>query len=229
MKVELIDNMGDDLRVVNAARVSFDKESSYDEDYNFQEDDFGTFISRVLSIKDQNLIRFLAKNGHWTPFSHPQITLRYTVPIFVARQEFKHIVGFTRNEVSRRYVDDEPKFFYPGVWHERPKSASKQGRGEPLNFHTNEELTDSYHILMEQCGKFYEEFLEKGVAPEEARMLLPQSMYTSYYITGSLASFARFFNQRSGKDAQFAIQELAEMVDSIIAPLYPISWKALTS
>jgi thymidylate synthase (FAD) len=108
MKAEYISHMGDDLTVVNAARVSFDKEST-----------------DVGSSGDAKLINYLAKHGHWTPFSHPQITMRYTVPIFIARQEFKHIVGFTRNEVSRRYVDDTPEFYYPDSWRNRPEGSVK--------------------------------------------------------------------------------------------------------
>ena len=125
MKVDYVNHMGNDLTVVNAARVSFDKESEWEE-----VEPFGpTLADFDLSKKDNKLITYLAKHGHWTPFSHPQITLRYTVPIIVARQEFKHIVGFTRNEVSRRYVDDEPEFYVPDVWRSRPEGSVKQGSG----------------------------------------------------------------------------------------------------
>jgi thymidylate synthase (FAD) len=220
MKAEYISHMGDDLTVVNAARVSFDKEST-----------------DVGSNSDAKLINYLAKHGHWTPFSHPQITMRYTVPIFIARQEFKHIVGFTRNEVSRRYVDDTPKFYTPDVWRSRPEGSVKQGSGSDvvLNYRVEcgwpggytETVKEGYEEYVNDCKKFYEELLTAGVAPEQARMVLPQSMYTSYYVTGSLAAYARFVKQRTDPHAQVEIQDLAKMVDKVIKPLYPISWEAL--
>jgi thymidylate synthase (FAD) len=208
MKAEYISHMGDDLTVVNAARVSFDKEST-----------------DVGSSGDAKLINYLAKHGHWTPFSHPQITMRYTVPIFVARQEFKHIVGFTRNEVSRRYVDDTPEFYYPESWRNRPEGSVKQGS---VGIHNNsDEYGEWYDSYVARAKEFYTHLIEKGVAPEQARMVLPQSMYTSYYVTGSLAAFARFVKQRTDPHAQVEIQDLAKMVDKVIKPLYPISWEAL--
>ena len=236
--------MGDDLTVVNAARVSFDKESIL-EYVNTQGD--ATASGFELTDKDTKLIQYLAKHGHWTPFSHPQITMRYTVPIFIARQEFKHIVGFTRNEVSRRYVDDTPEFYTPKVWRSRPEGSIKQGSGSgivegvwDLEVATGavhvDELDGSIHDIttgtmnfMESQIGFYEQLIEVGVAPEQARMVLPQSMYTSYYITGSLAAFARMVKQRSDPHAQVEIQELAGMVDEVIRPLFPVSWEALTN
>ena len=216
MKAEYISHMGDDLLVVNAARVSFDKESEWE----VHDAEHGG-----LSTGDHKLINYLEKHGHWTPFSHPQITLRETVPIFVARQRFKHMVGFTYNEVSRRYVDDQPEFFDP-VWRERPSASIKQGSaGE----HSNQlDLRREYNYLTDSALQLYHWMIKTGVAPEQARMVLPQSMYTSYYVTGSLAAFARLYKQRAEKTAQIEIQELAEQIGDIIAPLYPSSWKALT-
>ena len=209
MKAEFISNMGSDGTVCDAARVSFDKAAS-----NYTAD------------QNARLIKYLATHGHFTPFTHPQITLRYTVPIFVARQEFKHIVGFTRNEVSRRYVDDTPEFFIPDVWRSRPEGSVKQGSGD---VHPNsDQFHQEYRHALHACFDCYQSMIEEGVAPELARMVLPQSMYTSYYVTGSLAAFARFYNQRSDSHAQVEIQELAEQVNEIIAPLYPVSWPALT-
>jgi thymidylate synthase (FAD) len=218
MKAEYISHMGDDLTVVNAARVSFDKEST-----------------DVGSSGDAKLINYLAKHGHWTPFSHPQITMRYTVPIFVARQEFKHIVGFTRNEVSRRYVDDTPEFYVPTTWRSRPEGSVKQGSGgEFTGYVWTEEnegldagMDTAYNYALDACMDTYKKAIKVGIAPEQARMVLPQSMYTSYYVTGSLAAFARFVKQRTDPHAQVEIQELAKMVDKVIKPLYPISWEAL--
>jgi len=220
MKVDYIEHMGTDERVADAARVSFDKESHH---YTEEQND--------------KLLGYLAKHGHWTPFSHPQITLRYTVPIFVARQEFKHIVGFTRNEVSRRYVDDTPEFYVPEVWRSRPEGSVKQGSGtgEILDYRVEcgwngdfiEPVKEGYEYYINASKKFYGELLMAGVAPEQARMVLPQSMYTSYYLTGSLAAFARMVKQRTDPHAQVEIQELAKMVDTLIKPLFPVSWGAL--
>lgn len=224
MRAELVDFMGDDLRVVNAARVSFDKESEW---VPAEGDDF-MIAGAELSNRDKKLIHYLASHGHWTPFSHPQITLRYTVPIFVARQEFKHIVGFTRNEVSRRYVDDEPEFYTPDVWRSRPTESVKQGSGRALSPTDQQDIEEDYLHFLSQAEDLYKQLLADGVAPEQARMVLPQSMYTSYYVTGSLAAFARFYRQRTDSHAQVEIQELAHMVGDIIQPLFPTSWKALT-
>ena len=229
MKAEYISSMGTDLTVVNAARVSFDSESDYE--YNPIADS-GCWEG-FISERDVKLIKYLAKHKHFTPFTHPQITMRYTVPIFVARQEFKHIVGFTRNEVSRRYVDDTPEFYVPEVWRSRPEGSVKQGSGKgEVKYLTSSNLPDelmevAYYSFTEEALNMYQCMLESGVAPEQARMVLPQSMYTSYYITGSLAAFARMVKQRSDAHAQVEIQELAKMVSEVIDPLFPVSWAAL--
>ncbi len=245
MKAEYISHMGNDLTVVNAARVSFDKTAKwewYDEDGRGpakEPSPCGQYFNiRKIAEGDQRLIKYLAKHGHFTPFTHPQITLRYTVPIFVARQEFKHIVGFTRNEISRRYVDNAPEFFTPEMWRSRPTGSVKQGSGQEevkvIRDHgeyadAHENISDVYVQFTRQALGFYNDLLHSGVAPEQARMVLPQSMYTSYYVTGSLASFARFYNQRSDSHAQKEIQDLAEMVKEVVEPLYPVSWEALTT
>jgi thymidylate synthase (FAD) len=222
MKCDYIDHMGDDLRVVNAARVSFNKESdwmlSFENDHKFGE--------AVLSDKDIKLINYLASHGHWTPFSQPQITLRCTVPIFVARQDFKHQVGFTRNEVSRRYVDDTPEFFVPKVWRAKPEGSIKQGSGDA---HPRQgTIIQAYENLLAHCARVYRGMVLDGVAPEQARMVLPQSMLTSYYVTGSLAAWARAYKQRIDPHAQVEIQVLAKQWGKIIQPLFPVSWSALT-
>jgi len=218
MEAEYIDHMGTDLTVVNAARVSFDKESEWDMDWE------GGLVG-CLNEKDEKLVKYLAKHKHWTPFSHPQITLRYTVPIFVARQEFKHIVGFTRNEISRRYVDDAPEFYEPKSWRSRPEGSIKQGSGLDVDAQNQFDW-----LYKEGCGtmrEIYFQMIESGIAPEQARMVLPQGMYTSYYVTGSLAAFARMVKQRTDDNAQVEIQELAKQVSDIIQPLFPESWGAL--
>lgn len=244
MKAELIDYMGNDLTIVNAARVSFDKESSMIlatcdcHAYSADECVCGAWagLKDELADKDKKLISYLAKHNHFTPFTHPQVTLRETVPIFVARQRFKHVVGFTYNEVSRRYVDDEPEFYYPEVWRSKPEGSVKQGSGtkvvtEIISYTLSEHYEDiheAYNRVLDQCSDLYHNMLESGVAPEQARMLLPQSMYTSYYVTGSLAAFARAYKLRKDAHAQKEIQDLADEWDRIIRPLYPVSWEALT-
>lgn len=231
MQADYVNHMGDDLMVVNAARVSFDKESEWEHgDYEEVVDPSSRLIhylfTEELSDKDSKLISYLAKHGHWTPFAHPQITIRETVPIFVARQRFKHTVGFVYNEVSRRYVDDAPEFFYPEVWRRRPDGSVKQGSG---GAHIgNEAWRDSYEMLIEDCSALYFSMIADEVAPEQARMVLPQSMYTSYYVTGSLAAWARAYKQRIDPHAQLEIQGLAKQWGDVIEPLFPISWEALT-
>lgn len=209
MKAELIDYMGSDLTVVNSARVSFDKR--VDE----------------MDKRGVKLIHYLADHGHWTPFAHPQITIRETVPIFVARQRFKHMVGFVYNEVSRRYVDDEPTFYVPVAFRSRPDGGIKQGSGDSIGEESEywKGYLDRVHELSLQC---YTDMLKAGIAPEQARMCLPQSMYTSYYVTGSLAAWARAYKQRIDPHAQAEIRELAQQWASIIFPLFPESWHALT-
>ena len=215
MKAELIDVMGDDLRVVNAARVSFDKRKE------------------VFDEKDEKLIHYLAKHNHFTPFTHPQITLRETVPIFVARQRFKHTVGLTYNEVSRRYVDDDPVIYTPETWRSRPDGSVKQGSGDSIvetisQYGQEYSIHAAYADLMCRAEGLYTSMIEAGVAPEQARMVLPQSMFTSYYVTGSLAAFANSYRLRIDSQAQKEIQELAAQWDKILRPIFPVSWEALT-
>jgi thymidylate synthase (FAD) len=230
MEVKLIDVMGDDLRVVNAARVSFHKESKWEEPSE------KNAYSDSLSEQDQKLISYLAKHNHWTPFSHVQITLREKVPIFVARQRFKHMVGFTYNEVSRRYVDDPPEFFSPDSWRKRPEGSVKQGSSNEIVGEVRStffELNGDrvyYSEFIDFCERMYTAMIEKGVAPEQARMVLPQSMYTEYYVTGSLAAWARAYKLRIDGHAQKEIQDLARMWQDVIGNIKELeySWKALT-
>lgn len=209
MKAELIDHMGSDDRIVDAARVSFSKKAD-----NYTE------------AQNKQLIRYLAKHNHFTPFTHTQITMRETVPIFVARQRLKHYIGFTYNEVSRRYVDDTPEFYYPEEWRSRPEGSMKQGSGD--KHEKSDEFLALYQVHCNRALYLYKHMIEDGIAPEQARMVLPQSMITSYYVTGSLAAFARAYNQRIDSHAQVEIQELAKQWDAVISPLFPISWAALT-
>lgn len=231
IKAEYISHMGDDLMVVNAARVSFDKESKWEDapcgcQGGQYCDGSCCFPKETLSASDAKLIAYLARHNHWTPFANPQITLRETVPIFVARQRFKHMVGFNYNEVSRRYVDGAPEFFVPEVWRSRPEGSVKQGSGGEHGKTGYWRNVYAEHIR--HAEELYGYMVAEGVAPEQARMILPQSMMTSYYVTGSLAAFARFYRQRSDSHAQIEIQDLARQVGEIISPLFPGSWKALT-
>ncbi len=209
MKAEYILHSGSDDLVVDAARVSMDK-----------------VAANYTPEQNAKLIKYLATHNHFTPFTHPQITLRLTVPIFVARQEFKHVIGFTRNEVSRRYVDDEPMFHTPKIWRARPEKSIKQGSGGAHP--DSDRYSEFYDGLITHAMALYDEMIDDGVAPEMARMCLPQSMMTSYYLTGSLQAFARLYKLRVDPNAQLEIQELAAMIGDIIEPLYPVSWEALT-
>lgn len=221
MNVTYIDHMGDDLMVVNAARVSFNKESMYDIEGTPGETDWRF----VLPEGDKKLINYLAAHNHWTPFAHPQITLRIKAPVFVRTQLFKHKVGFTENEVSRRYVDDDPEFFFP-VFRQRPDSGMKQGSRDefPVNLELCEGvLLNAHNIALAS----YKELLKQNVAPEQARMVLPQSMYTEWYWTGSLAAYARMCKQRLDPHAQGETREIAQQISKIVEPLFPISWSVL--
>jgi thymidylate synthase (FAD) len=228
LKAELIDYMGSDLTCVNAARVSFDKESDWEFVDSRSLDAFGEMITyETLSEKDQKLISYLAKHNHWSPFSHVVITMRETVPIFVARQRFKHVVGFTYNEVSRRYVDSPPEFFVPDVWRYSPDNA-KQGSSDKT-FTEGFWGHKDYKLFLEEASKLYYDLIKDNVAPEQARMVLPQSMYTSYYTTGSLAAWARAYKLRSDEHSQKEIQNLAAQWDNIISSIPELehSWNAL--
>ena len=238
MKAELIDHMGTDLTVVNAARVSFNKESDWWQTFGqgtFYSEDFGAWV--LLSEKDQKLIKYLATHNHWTPFSHVQITMRETVPIFVARQRFKHMVGFTYNEVSRRYVDDEPEFFTPDVWRKAAENKKQGSSDEAVILFDDGHgynyipIHEEYETFLANCEYMYNGLLKAGVAPEQARMVLPQSMLTEYYVTGSLAAWGRAYKQRIDDHAQKEIQDLAKQWSEIIGgiPELKYSWEALTN
>jgi thymidylate synthase (FAD) len=221
--VQYVDHMGDDLTVVNAARVSFHKESDWDSDHNWK----GMRL-KVLSEKDKKLIGYLAKHKHWTPFAHPQITLRIKAPIFVRTQLFKHKVGMTENEVSRRYVSDPPSVYFPR-WRGKPTNGAKQGSEDfmPIDDDYNT-VNRHYELTVREALLTYDELLKRGVAPEQARSVLPQGTYTEWWWTGSLSAFARVYTQRSDPHAQWECQEYAKAISTIIQPLFPQSWNALT-
>lgn len=204
--VRLVNYMGSDESVVNAARVSFNK------------------AVEELSDKDVKLLNYLAKHGHWSPFAHTSISIRCKAPIFLARQLVKHQVGGSWNEVSRRYVSEEPAIYIPDIVHTSPENA-KQGCGEahPSNGEYVNEIRRISSALVEE----YNKLIEADVAPEEARMILPLNVCTEWIWTGSLYFFYRVYKQRSNSHAQLVAQHFATELDSIMSFLYPNAWKAL--
>jgi thymidylate synthase (FAD) len=221
--VELVDYMGSDLSVVNAARVSFNKESSWD-----SEPHWSGSQERKLSAKDSKLIRYLAEHKHWTPFAHTGITLRIKAPISIRTQLFKHKVGFVENEISRRYVSYEPDLYYP-YFRGKPSNGAKQGSDDFITDPKVKEIIDKkYRDVAEQSITIYDELLEAGVAPEQARFVLPQGVYTEWWWTGSLSAYARVYTQRIDPHAQWEVREYARAIGEIIEPLFPESWTVLT-
>tara|TARA_Y100000034_G_C6846161_1_gene383329 strand:+ start:218 stop:838 length:621 start_codon:yes stop_codon:yes gene_type:complete len=204
MKVTLIDSMGTDLSVVNAARVSFAKVHDF-----FEESDI-------------KLINYLAEHNHWSPFGHASMQFHIKAPVFVARQLVKHQVGLVWNEMSRRYVDDEPEFYIPNEWRLASKNKKQGSSDETI-------LGDHLSIAftLQQCKQTYENMLKAGIAPEMARMVLPQSLYTEWYWSGTLYAFARVCNLRCKPDAQRETQMIADQIDELAKDLFPVSWKAI--
>ena len=210
MQATLIASMGSDLTVVNAARVSFNSHSD------------------ELNKKDNGLITFLSKHGHWSPFAHVQLTLRVKAPIFVARQLVKHQVGLTWNEISRRYVDTDIEFYEPEVWRKAADNVKQGSSNTPIQH--NGVACDTYRRAMLKMTAEYKELLSMGVCMEQARMLLPQSMMTEWYWTGSMVAFARIVEQRTHSTAQRETKEVALMIKQVIdnIPELKYSWGALT-
>jgi len=217
--------MGSDLSVVNAARVSFNKESSWDGDQHWT----GNVIGKKLSDRDQKLIKYLAKHNHFTPFCHPQISVRIKCPIFVRAQLGKHQVGLVMNEVSRRYVTFDPEIYTP-MWRYAPTDGAKQGSSGVIeDMDICIQMRQEYDGVVKECVAVYNRLLADGVAPEQARSILPQGTYTEFVWTGSLYAFARVYKLRIDAHSQWEIQKYAEAIDKIIAPIFPVSWKNLTT
>jgi len=202
MDVELIDHMGSDLSVVNAARVSFAKVHAEFDEKN-----------------DTRLINYLAKHNHWSPFGHAFMQFHIKAPVFVARQLVKHQVGLTWNEMSRRYVDDEPEFYEPTEWRLAAENKKQGSSEETVKYNIF-----PAHKFAKEC---YENMLNMGIAPEMARMVLPQSMYTEWYWSGTLYAFARVCNLRCKPDAQKETQNVGWDIDKYARKLFPASWHAL--
>lgn len=213
INVEYLDHMGSDLSVVNAARVSFDK-----------------FHEVWEPGKDEKLIQYLARHNHWTPFAHTALSLRIKAPIFVARQLVKHQVGLVWNEVSRRYVDSEVEFYIPTQFHHRPDDSIKQGSGEELGKTTNTFVRSVLEVVSEEQLKCYNDLLDLGLAPEEARMVLPLNTMTEWIWTGNVASWSRVCNLRmDGNSQKMGTQEVAKMIYSILKEYFPVSTEALVN
>ena len=207
--VECLETFGNDLTVVNAARVSFDKES-----LEFTE-------------ADKKLVTYLAKHDHVSPFFHPQIRFRIKMPIFVAREWYRHTIGLARNEVSRRYVDTPPECWipFPNEIRERDPRLKQGSKSTPVD--DSERI---HSILSNQTNaalKTYHDLLDNHVAPELARTILPQSMYTEFIETGSLAAYARLCRLRLNPAAQKEIRDYAEAISVCLAAKFPVSWEAL--
>jgi len=208
MEVKLIDHMGSDLSVVNAARVSFGK------------------VSKKLSQKDEKLIAYLAKHNHWTPFGHTSITFHVKAPIFVARQLAKHQVGLVWNEVSRRYVSDRPEAWITDLW--RQQSDDKKQGSESFGVISQGIVEDIYASAISHSIDAYNRLLKLKVCEEQARAVLPQSMYTEWYWTGSVAAFARVCKLRLEETAQEETREVAVAISDQCAKLFPVSWRGLS-
>ncbi|QBQ72499.1 thymidylate synthase [Roseobacter phage CRP-2] len=212
IEVTYVNHMGDDLSVVNAARVSFGKKSDYMMRIHNGE-------AKVLQHKDNRLIKYLAKHNHKSPFNHAFATFHVKAPVFVARQLVKHEY-MPWNEISRRYVDDPPEFFKPDYWRGRAENVKQGSSGEVKS---NANVAYQYHKI----EGLYKQLLDEGVCPEQARMILPQSMMTEWYWSGTLYAFAKMCGLRLKEDTQAETRIVAEKVEDVMAKLYPVSWEAL--
>lgn len=224
IKVSLIDSMGTDLSVVNAARVSFDK-VSYGElepcaTHAFDEDGF--YYENVLNSADKKLIKYLAEHNHWSPFSHAFASFRIKAPIFVARQLVKHTVGLAWNEVSRRYVSTEPEFYLPEHWRKAAENV-KQGSSDTVAGYFDPVAKKATEL----CLSAYILMLNEGVCAEQARMILPQNTMTDWIWSGSLYAFARVCNLRLDSHTQKETQLVAEQISDNMKELFPVSWEVL--
>lgn len=208
IKVELIDSMGNDDSVANAARVSFAKDAS-----------------NYTPEQNAKLIAFLARERHELPFAHTAVTLRCSAPLPQRTHCFKSKVGFVENEESRRYISTRPELFVP-EFREAVKDK-KQGSGGISP--DNEYWAGCYKHLANKCISEYEAMIQSGVAPEQARYILPQGVMVNWIWTGSLLAYARFYNLRSKPDTQKETQDVARQVGDIMASLWPVSWPALTA
>lgn len=205
MDVEYLDHMGTDLSVVNAARVSFDKEHD--------EFDYKT---------DRGLIKYLATHNHWSPFAHCSASFRVKAPIFVARQLMKHTVGFSWNEVSRRYVNSEPEFYFPSVWRKAAENVKQGSSNDPVPF-----ITDPSKSSTAAALETYQYMMKLGVCAEQARMVLPQNMMTEWIWSGTLYAWARMCALRIDAHTQAETRVIAHNISDHMAEMFPTSWEFL--
>jgi thymidylate synthase (FAD) len=202
--------MGSDASVVNAARVSFGKRI------------------KEMSEGDTKLIKYLAKHNHWSPFGHASLQFRIKAPVFVARQLVKHTVGLVWNEISRRYVDYEPEFYEVDKWRGKPVDKKQGSSEKEIEWVSRSQRTDTLKSTVENLALHnYKVLLDAGVAPEQARMILPQSMFTEWWWSGSLYAFSRVCNLRCALDAQYETRIVANLINDECERLFPISWTEL--
>lgn len=208
MTVDYIDHMGDDLAVVNAARVSFSK------------------VSEELTDKDVKLIKYLAEHDHWSPFAHVYIKFKVKAPIFVARQLQKHTVGLAWNEVSRRYVDEEPEFYLPDAWRRKADNVKQGSSNEVVDINQGMDACFPIEIIWHSIDT-YKSLIAQGVCAEQARMVLPQSMMTEWIWSGSLAAFARVCRLRLDPHTQRETQMIAQQIADYLDIYFPFSYQEL--
>jgi len=206
MKVELLDKMGTDLSVVNAARVSYAK------------------VKDKFEATDERLIKYLAEHNHWSPFAHTFLSFRIEAPIFVARQLVKHQIGLVWNEESRRYIDDTPKIHKIKQWREKPKN-SKQGSGGQIVI--DDKLFNEIQSHMSNSVYLYNKLIQANIAPEQARAVLPLNTYTNWIWSGTLYAFARVCKLRLDDHAQKETRDIAQAIHTCCYDCFPISWKYL--
>lgn len=208
IKVELLDSMGDDLAVVQAARVSFAKDA---EQFDQQ--------------RDPKLINYLATHNHWTPFAHTALKFRVAAPVPIRTQCFKHKIGMVENEESRRYISTTPEIFVPDFFRSKPEGSIKQGSGE--KHEDSDKWLWYYKKKVEECVHLYKCMIDEDVCPEQARFILPQGAIVNWIWTGNLVSFANFYLKRTDPTAQKEVKMVAELIGEEVKKLFPVSWKAL--
>lgn len=241
IKVEYINHCGDDLSVVDAARCSFDKQSDWeypsqfpDEDYTNPESRFYTNELRGfqrLKLSDEKLIKYLATHKHLSPFNHSFISVRVKAPVFVARQLVKHKF-MPWNEVSRRYVKDEPEFYTPESWRKAAENVKQGSSSDSISegdsfFNPHERIKNRLNNLVKESVELYNEILEEGGCAEQARMALPQNMMTTWIWSGTLGAFCDMLILRLDEHTQLETRLVAQQVAEIVKKLFPVSYKAL--
>lgn len=248
MKATYLDHMGSDLSVVNAARVSFAKRNEF---FTEKDEKLIQYLARGMSSKDfEKIVKSLSETTdeetiksilwnfrrtpvHEAPFGHCFISVHVKAPIFVARQAVKH--EYLRfSEISRRYVDSEPEFYIPYIWRFRGKNIKQGSSNDGIDINELEKFMDenetyTYLDLIDESNQVYKELMNKyNICPELSRIVLPLSLYTEWFWSGSLDAFANMYNLRDDSHAQAEIRDLAKQISNIIEPLFPISWKSLT-